>query len=267
MRVLIFSGTHDRHRFVHQRVTETFPDHFAIVMKREETVPAPPPGLADIDRENFIRHFRDRDAVERRVYGHIPPETVFAPDRHLAVVPEDLNGPKVLAAIEKFDADIAVVFGCGMLKDPVLGALPENKINMHLGLSPWYKGGATLFWPFYFLQPQFAGVTFHQINERPDYGEIIHQVVPTLSRGDGVHDVGANTVLAAREGFVDILRKFEAEGGFNGKHQKTTGRVWRGKDFHASHLRVLYTLFDNDIVDHYLDGNLGDDQPVLFSCL
>ena len=32
----------------------------------------------------------------------------------------------------------------------------KKNLNLHLGLSPWYKGSATLFWPFYFLQPNYS---------------------------------------------------------------------------------------------------------------
>ena len=33
-------------------------------------------------------------------------------------------------------------------------------INVHLGLSPYYKGSATNFWPFVNNELQFLGVTF-----------------------------------------------------------------------------------------------------------
>ena len=45
--------------------------------------------------------------------------------------------------------------------DPTFAVLPKEKINLHLGLSPWFKGSVTLFWPFYHLMPQFCGSTFH----------------------------------------------------------------------------------------------------------
>ena len=37
--------------------------------------------------------------------------------------------------------------------------------------------------------------------------------------------------------------------------------------FYSSHLRVIYNLFDNKIVDFYLDGKLGKQVPSLFSCI
>ena len=91
-----------------------------------------------------------------------------------------------------------------LILDPVIDQ-PSDKINIHLGLSPWYKGSATLYWPFYHLQPQFCGVTFHQITRQADAGEIIHQCVPVLEKGDKIHDVGVKCVIQAKTDLVKII--------------------------------------------------------------
>ena len=88
--------------------------------------------------------------------------------------------------VKQFNADFCFIFGANLILDPVIENLPQNKINLHLGLSPWYKGAATLYWPFYNLKPQFCGVTFHQITKDADAGEIIHQCVPKLEYGDKI---------------------------------------------------------------------------------
>ena len=38
--------------------------------------------------------------------------------------------------------DVALIFGTGLIKDPLYSALPADTINMHLGLSPRYRGSA-----------------------------------------------------------------------------------------------------------------------------
>ena len=132
-------------------------------------------------------------------------------------------------------------------------------------MSPWYKGGATLFWPFYHLQPQFAGITFHQITEKPDAGEIIHQSVPILSNGDGIHDVGAKCVINAAYDAARLIEKWKVDRSFKGEIQKTTGRVWRSCDFYPAQLRVIYNLFNDLIVDNFIQGKLDQSRPRIFS--
>ena len=45
------------------------------------------------------------------------------------------------------------------------------------------------------------------------------------------------------------------------------GKNWIGSDFHASQLRVIYELFNDDIVDRYLNGELEQKKPKIFSCI
>ena len=56
-----------------------------------------------------------------------------------------------------------------------------------------------MFWPFYFLKPQFAGLTLHNISDKPDAGDIFHQSTPSLIKGDGIHNVGTKVVINGSE--------------------------------------------------------------------
>jgi hypothetical protein len=47
----------------------------------------------------------------------------------------------------------------------------------------------------------------------------------------------------------------------------TTGRIWRNQDFRPEHLRLIYTEFNNEIVNRFLDGELGSNHPKLISVL
>lgn len=265
--MIIFSGTHDRHFFIHQEAIRLCDEVLLIVMKREDVLPTPNQDLSEHEKNLFKSHFESRKSVEDSTYGKLCPETIVNDGKNLYVDSTDLNSADLANKVREFNADLCFIFGYGMIRDPVFSCLPDNKINMHLGLSPWYKGSATLFWPFYFLQPQFAGVTFHQITKNPDAGEIIHQCVPALNYGDTIHSVGAKSVVKAKEDVSKLFDYFKKYGKFDGRPQKTTGRVWRGVDFHASQLRVIYDLFDDKIVDAYLDGHLENRTPKLFSCL
>jgi methionyl-tRNA formyltransferase len=267
MKLILFSGTHPRHLFINQELLKHFDETLVVLMEREELLPKPDAKLLSHDKELFIKHFRNRYVVETNTYGNLDAQKVYAGCQTINVKPNELNTDDIAAAVRKFNADFCFIFGTGLILDPVINELPEDKINMHLGLSPWYKGGATLYWPFYHLQPQFCGVTFHQITKEADAGEIIHQCVPNLEKADKIHDVGAKCLLKAQQDLPQIIIHWKENRKFKGKIQKTFGRNWRTVDFHASQLRVIYDLFNDNIVDEYLAGNLKMNQPKLFSCI
>lgn len=263
MRILLLSGNHSRHLFVHQAVLECGAECAAIVMERESLVPAPPSGLAVQDRNNFKRHFRERQDVEQRAFGTLSADAVFSGCQVLHCSPSELNTQRAADFARAFAPDLAFIFGPDLIKEPLFGALPEDRVNMHLGLSPWYRGSATLFWPFYFLQPQFAGVTFHQIVAAPDAGGIVHQCVPELLPGDGIHEVGARAVLKGRDDLRSMLDDYQRTHRWEYRPQLSSGRLFLNRDFKPVHLRVIYDLFDNAIVDQFLDGALNGQGPPL----
>lgn len=263
MKIIILSGNHSRHLFVHQAVLESGVECAAIAMEREDVLPEPPTGLLPQDHKNFIRHFKERYECEGRVFGELKPQSVFSGCQTLYRKSQELNSSSTADFVTKFKPDMAFIFGTDLVKEPLLSALPADRINLHLGLSPWYRGSATLFWPFYFLQPQFAGATFHQILPEADAGAILHQCVPDLFKGDGIHDVGARTVVKAREDLKILLNTYNHTGSWEYQPQKTTGRLFLSRDFESAHLRVIYDQFNNAIVDEYLNGSLGNRKPQL----
>ncbi|MDG5776144.1 formyltransferase family protein [Haloarculaceae archaeon H-GB2-1] len=265
MRVLLFSGSHARHVYVHEQLIESDAlDVCGIVsMQREPCVPDPPDDCSDHDRALFEHHFERREKVERQAYGDRSADRYESAAPTLFVDRDELNSERVASFVRDVDADAAFIFGTGLILDPVLGHLPEWRLNFHLGLSPRYKGSATLFWPFYFLEPQYAGGTLHQIIEDADAGAIVHQTRPALQRGDGVHETAAAVVEQFAEETVALFEHLAVHGSLPLTEQTETGKLFRSDDFHPHHLGTIYDLYDNDIVDHYLDGNLGDHEPTL----
>lgn len=236
-----------------------------VCLRREEILPTPPEGILARDAENFRRHFQDRFAAEQKYFSDAVAEGVFdrVPTRYCDF--DTLNTPETAAFVSKCKPDAVVIFGVTLIKKPVLSSLPADRINLHLGLSPWYRGAATLFWPFYNMQPQYCGSTIHQIVPKADAGAVIHQTCPTLLRGDGIHDVACKTVIQSAKDMVTLFKEREKRGHFIETSQRSSGRLYMQRDFKPEHLRVIYNLFQNDMVDAYLRGELSQEQPPLIS--
>lgn len=263
MKVLLFSGSHARHVYVHEQVIASKDLEIAgvVSMQRESALPAPPEGWPEHDRELFRHHFKRRDEVEQATYGERSVDRYEDIAPTLFVERDELNSEEVAEFVRSIDADVCFIFGTGLILDPVLSELPKWRLNFHLGLSPRYKGSATLFWPFYFLEPQFAGGTLHQIVPEPDAGGIVHHTVPELKRGNGIHETAADVVVEFADETVVLLEYLAEAGSLPVEEQTRTGKLFLSNDFDPHHLRVVYDLYDNDIVDGYLDGNLGERQP------
>ena len=260
MRVLGITGSHSRHLYFFDTLRRGFPLAGVILQEREAMIPAPPAGAAEPDRENWIRHFQGRADAERKYFGEPSLDGVAT----FRTPPETLNSEATIAFVRQVAPDVVVIFGCDLIKPPLADLLPATTLNLHLGLSPRYRGAATLFWPFYFLEPNYAGSTLHYIVAEPDAGDIVHQVTPQLERGDGIHDVGCKTVVASAVEVAQVLTRLRDAGRLERKAQAGTGKKFLESDFRVEHLRTIYDLCGNAVVRMYLDGEIRPREPKLF---
>ena len=290
-KILFIGGTHPRHLYYANQIHERYPLAGAVLQNRGELIPKPPsslmnlkPRFSDLKEKDillsmWVGHFINRDKAEKKYFGE---QKVPLTPNNLFIAGEiDFLSASVLEVVKKVDPDIVLIFGCGMIKGELAEALPELTINLHLGLSPRYRGAATLFWPFYFLEPQWAGCTFHKIVDEPDAGDILHQCVPELERGDKIHDVACKAVVKATREMIKLLGMWDKRNmlvfydssgnaigadvgtGWQFYPQSTTGKNFLSRDFQVSHLRMIYETYNDDIVDQYLVGNLKQHKPKL----
>lgn len=262
MKVLLLTGSHPRHLYLVNKLAELNIIAAHVIEKRGAFVPQPPSNLEGIDRDNFIRHFADRDGAEHKHFkGN---ETVLDSIPTLEVSLQELNAKETIEWVKNQSFDLAISYGVHKLSDELLEVLPKHSWNIHGGLSPWYKGNTTLFWPFYMLRPNWAGMTIHRLSSRLDAGDVVHQSVPKLEYGDGLHDVACKAVMQVTEDLKKILTQYTLDE-VQYTPQKGNGKLWVGTDWIPQHLRFVYNTYNNDIVDQFLDGKLPRVEPPIIS--
>lgn len=261
MNVLMLCGDHLRHRYFSYQLSKTNHICGVVVQRREPPVPSEQLPTSGTDSSLLKRHFEARQKAEKYYFA----DTQTIPAETLNIEPQQWCAAETIEFLSSRNADIALVFGTALLPKQVRGALPKETLNLHLGISPEFKGAATLFWPFYFQKPGWAGATFHYLSDRADSGDIVHQVLPQLDITDGIHDVGAKTVLESIQGAQHILHILERTGKLQAVKQTGSGKTFKSNDFKPSHLRVIYELFNDDMVRASFDGEVDPSRPEIFT--
>lgn len=249
-RIAWIGGDQPRHLYYINEIAKEFDIAGGVMQERGNPIPLMDETLKAIDKHNMDKHFWDRKQAEDFYFGEQKPPNFPL----LKVTKEELNTLNTAEFIRNIKPDLVLVFGAGMIREPLMSALPKDTINLHLGLSPRYRGAATLFWPFYFLEPNWAGTTFHYIVDTPDGGDIIHQVVPELSENDKIHDVACKAVLKSTTEALRLLKTYPDWKKYPQKPEG--GKNFLESDFKPQHLRIIYNVYDNDIVRRYLIGEL-----------
>lgn len=96
-----------------------------------------------------------------------PPVEVLEVDR--------INDPEVLNLLDRSEPRVVAVSGTSLVREPLLShSGPEAFLNLHTGLSPFYKGGPNCtLWALACGEPQYVGSTIHVLDPGIDSGAIV----------------------------------------------------------------------------------------------
>tara|TARA_B100001059_G_C17794675_1_gene562313 strand:+ start:559 stop:1362 length:804 start_codon:yes stop_codon:yes gene_type:complete len=260
MRVLLICGNHPRHIFLANILQKHKLLQSLIIEERESFVPM----LDNQYSNNILKlhnlHFKKREEAELEVFGN----EFMSFKNTLRIKGSEINSSVCHEFVLKENPDIVITCGCGLLSKETLNVFPIQTWNIHGGLSPWFKGAITHFWPSYFLKPQYTGVTIHYISPKIDAGNIIHQTPAHLVENDGLHQLSARSLKLGFLSIIDLINKLKKNGELNSIKQKTTGKLWLKKDWKPEHLLLIYDKFNDEIVNMYLSNQLNQELPNIY---
>lgn len=260
MKIVFITGNHPRHAYMARAIASTGLLDTVIIEQRENFKLSVPNNIPDDLKLLFTHHFNERDRIEGVFFDKIDwPEVNLV---NIAI--EQLNSSKIRSLLTQVKPDLLLTYGCHMLDDETLKCVQGEKWNCHGGLSPWYRGATTHFWPSYMLEPQMTGMTVHELTSALDAGDVVHQCVPDLIRGDSLHMLAARAVKKLGEELPILINLLSEKGQIVKKHHTTQGALWPAAKWRPEHLRVIYQLYSDKIVDKYLDGEFINKQPILY---
>ena len=94
------------------------------------------------------------------------------------------NAPESIAALRALQPEVVVLSGTRILSQTVLSSVPAVFLNVHIGITPLYRGVHGGYWALVDGLPERCGVTVHRVDPGIDTGEIVSQAVIAPSRDD-----------------------------------------------------------------------------------
>lgn len=165
-----------------------------------------------------------------------------------------INDQKIINTIKKKNVDFLISYGCSIISKRFINKFKSNFFNIHLGLSPYYKGAGTNFFPFVNKELQFCGSTIMQINEKIDGGKIIHQSRPNFDKNDNIHSVGSKIIKQTVEDLCKIITKKKVIKFYTLKSNFKT-KTYKQKDFNQNNLNIALENIKNDLIYKYMLKN------------
>jgi methionyl-tRNA formyltransferase len=210
MRTVLLTTDTPHHAYFAWRVAERFPLAAIVV----ETDPIDPPFDVAHPFEAL------RDAYER--------ETLLAGLgrlRDVAPTQTIRNANDAAADLEALEPDVALVFGTGLLAQPVLGAA-SLCLNLHGGNPEHYRGLDTHLWAIYHRDWENLVTTLHVADEGLDTGDIVLQATLPLRNGMGLHELRSVNTEACVDLSLAALDALDGGGPLPRRPQRQRGRYY-----------------------------------------
>jgi len=198
MKITIFTSNQPRHIYFIKQLSSIADRVYAVVecksFRRNETMQ---------------KYFRYVDKAEKEAFGEISfisSKIDILPLRSKNLSELDMNILK-----PALDSDIYIVFGASYIKGNLCDFLIKNKaINLHMGISPYYRGSASNFWALYQKRIDMVGATIHFLDKGLDSGDIIYHALPKAQKVDSFK-LGMLAVKAALDSLLEKIKSNEVK--------------------------------------------------------
>jgi hypothetical protein len=158
--------------------------------------------LAFLVIDRLLIRWQSQPKIAHLLHGR----SITPPDGVLPVLDVDsVNSAAVRTALETHNPSVVVVSGTGIIGKKLL-ALPVPFINIHVGITPRYRGVHGGFWAVYEGRPDLAGTTLHRVDAGVDTGGILRQVTIAVEPDDTYRTLPVKQYLAALDPLVEVIQ-------------------------------------------------------------
>ena len=150
-------------------------------------------------------YFLKVDDAQKKVFGNAAIDKKNKNIKLLSLENKELEKCSLNSLSDFLNSDIFIVFGSSFIKKDLVNFLIEHKaLNIHLGISPYYRGTDCNFWALFDNNPHLVGATIHLLSKGLDSGPILYHALSEIKEDPFIY-----TMSAVKSAFESIAQKIE----------------------------------------------------------
>lgn len=215
----------------------------------------------------------DRKFIEPRQPYNDPEKSLdFGPQGLALEVPESvpvihtrgvnaINNAEYAAWIAERKPDVIAVCGASILREAILTIPARGVLNLHGGLSQFYRGLFTTDWAIHNREPECVGATVHFVSRGVDDGDVVLQGRPLIQTDDHPNSLYEKVVRLGARMMIDAISDFET-------HDRQAipltvrGRLYTNDMFDLRAKRRTWREIENGVLTDYVRNRDARDQRV-----
>ena len=150
-------------------------------------------------------YFLKVDDAQKKVFGNAAIDKKNKNTKLLSLENKELEKCSLNSLSDFLNSDIFIVFGSSFIKKDLVNFLIDHKaLNIHLGISPYYRGTDCNFWALFDNNPHLVGATIHLLSKGLDSGQILYHALSEIKEDPFIY-----TMSAVKSAFESIAQKIE----------------------------------------------------------
>jgi methionyl-tRNA formyltransferase len=210
-----------------------------------------------------IRRLRNRKRLVND-YHDILENKWQAPSASIPLVnTPDINSDFVKQQLREIKPDLVLVHGTSLIKDDTLAGIPLA-LNLHWGLSPYYKGSYCTEWALINHDPANIGFTIHRISSRIDAGDILTQARVAIKPEDTANRINMRLTRQGTQALVTVIdRLVRHEQPVFREQDNTTGTLYLTKHWTTKKQREIAALENRVSMEKMLKNPAKKEYPIV----
>mgnify|MGYP001315286654 FL=1 len=150
-------------------------------------------------------YFLKVDDAQKKVFGNAAIDKKNKNIKLLSLENKELEKCSLNSLSDFLNSDIFIVFGSSFIKKDLVNFLIDHKaLNIHLGISPYYRGTDCNFWALFDNNPHLVGATIQLLSKGLDSGPILYHALSEIKEDPFIY-----TMSAVKSAFESIAQKIE----------------------------------------------------------
>lgn len=249
MRIVVITANSERHQYFCHLVSNEFGHLFAGIVnqkpgsaktrsRKHESFKDKSIRIINIMLNNpkmFLQKLNNKVQSKLNLFKRIPPQKSFGMHWENVGFPEvpihmtqDVNSETTVKAIKDMKPDLIMVFGGKILKNTIID-IPKTIINMHFGITPFYKGAGSSITAIGRLDFRHVGATIHLIDNKIDHGNIINYYFPKFKGDESADSIQYKTIHAGLMGLLETAKTIVSGKPITSYIQPPYGKIYFSK--------------------------------------
>jgi len=172
-----------------------------------------------------------------------------------------INQPEYRQWIRERQPDVIAVCGASILRTELLAIPEQGVLNLHGGLSQFYRGLFTTDWAIHNAEPECVGATVHFVSPGVDDGDVVYQGRPVIVDGDHPNSLYEKVVRLGVKMMIQAITDVEG-GRCKPVKLSVKGRLYLNDMFDVSAKRRTWRQIRKGVIADYLNNKAERDQRI-----